>query len=259
MKQKPFTWIVVLTAIITTGVSCHTVKVPAPKNLDKYWTLEPAPNALDTVGVVFAVDSKGVPTRIPGGTLKLHVSKGSIALAEQSKDKIVSFGATVNFLQLKYTDSTAHVAANDSNHVQAAFKVTDGTIGAPGDDDLRAAFDAKSKLIADNVKFLSLENQKLYIILETISSKKVNITFDRTSKGGADISVKFKSIFKANPAVSWSGNTKDDLVYDLGTPLTVFYHLRPIDVNVIGNKGTGEEKVVVSLGRNDNNQQELKH
>ncbi|MGZ3767865.1 MAG: hypothetical protein ACXVA2_24590 [Mucilaginibacter sp.] len=247
-----------LTIIIVASFGCPSSKIITPKNIDNYWTLEATPNGLDTVGTVFAVDSKGTLTRIPGGTLKLKVSKQPIQLAQQSKVKDLSYGAVINFLQLKNIDSTAHVGGNDSSHLQAQFSLTNGMISIPNDD-MITAFNDKSKIIADNVKFLSLENQKLYIVLETISSNKVNITLDKTNTGAVEASVKFKTIFKVNPKIQWSGNIKDDLVYDLTTPLTVFYHLRPINVNVIGDKGTGAEKVVVSLGRNDNNQQELKH
>jgi hypothetical protein len=50
-------------------VSCKTTKdgksnITGPESLGKEWTLEVTPNGLDNVGVVFAIDSNGVVTRI---------------------------------------------------------------------------------------------------------------------------------------------------------------------------------------------------
>jgi len=228
------------------------------KQLDSYWTLQSAPNSLDTVGSVFSIDSKGVLTRIPGGALSLKVVNKPIELPEQSKMKDVSFGAMISFLKIKNIDSGANIHGRDSTHVHAQFKISNGIISIP-DDDLIAAFNKKSEIIAKNVKFLSLENQKLYLIMETISSNKINISFDRSYQQNIGASAKLKNLVKLNPEIRWSGNSTDDLVYDIKSPLVVFYHLRPININAIGNKGTDSAKIILSLGKKNIDQQELKY
>ena len=231
---------------------------PQPKKMDTSWTLLPAPNALDTVGTIFAVDSFGVLTRIPGGTLLLHISNNPIQIAEQSKNKTVSWGAMASFLGTKGLINGADASFNDSTTLEATFKITNGQLSS-FDDDLPKAFAKKSELIAHNVKFLKLEDQKLYLVLETIRSGDINISFDNTNDMKSNLSVDVEKLVKLNPHLSISLESKNDLVYKLDYPLIVFYHLRPIDVNVISGKGGSQEQVNISLGDTIQNQQVLEY
>jgi len=255
--RNPFTYVTCLLLFVTS--SCKdTDQPPQVKQIDTYWTLLPAPNGLDTVGTIFAVDTLGTLTRVPGAALPLHVSNNPIQLPDQSKTKSVSWGAIANFLGEKGLVDGANVSFSDSTSIKATFKITNGELSS-FDDDLPKVFDAKSEILAHNIKFLKLEGQMLYIVLETIRSRDLNISLYRTDDMNTKGSINLTKMVDLNPRLSISSESKNELNYKLERPLVVFYHLRPIDVNIIGSKGDKDSKIEVSLGRSDTVQSVLKY
>jgi hypothetical protein len=221
---------------------------PKPLTMDKEWTLEAAPNGLDNVGVIFAIDSTGAVVRIPGGALDLITTTEPVAVTQQTKTKNVSAGALINFLAIKYIDSTANLSLLDTSHLNATFSINNGSMTVIGNDNIKQKFSAQSSNIISNIKTFGLEKAKLYLILETIKSPNVTITFDKSSQKSASLAAKIKSMIGVDTHAKIDVTNNSDLVYTSNVPLTVFYKLRYIDVNVIGDKGTGNEKVDVALG-----------
>jgi hypothetical protein len=236
-------------------ISCNSAKkatrdIPkaTPITMDKEWTLEHTPNGLDVVGVVFALDSTGEPKRIPGGSLKVKVLSAPVAVAQQTFTKNVSAGAIVKFLGIKNIGSASNLSVSDTSHVETLFSIDNGVMTVI-DDDIGKAFDESSSKIAANIKLFKLEHAPLYIILETIESPNVNITFDKSKDKSASLLASFKEIISANPQISTNTVSKTDLIYKLEKPITVFYKLQAIDVNVIGSKGTEPERIDLTLGK----------
>lgn len=244
-----------LTLICLTIISCNSTKkaiqdIPraTPITMDKEWTLAHTPTALDVVGVVFTFDSTGKPLRIPGGALKVKILSAPVAVTQQTFTKNVSAGAMVNFLAIKNIGSTSNLSVADTSHVNATFSIDDGIMTVINDD-IAKAFDENSETIKSNIKLFNLEKAPLYIILETIESPNVNISFDKSKAKSASLLASFKEIINANPQISTNSSAKTDLIYKNPKPVTVFYKLQSINVNVIGSKGNEPERIDLTLGK----------
>lgn len=245
LSLKPLAVGVITFACI--GISC-TNDPPAPPTLDKDWTLEASPNGLDKVGVIFAIDSAGEVTRIPGGALKLETISSPVAITQQTKTKNISAEALFHFLAIKGLDSLANAGFQDTAHLNASFVVNKGTMTVIGNEDIGEKFKAQGNNIANNIKLLRLEDAKLFLILETIKSPNVSITLDRTNQTGANLAGKLKKMVGVDARFKTNVTHSSDLVYNGNDTLTIFYKLRQINVN-ISRGGPAEEKTIhVSLG-----------
>lgn len=242
--------LICLIASACTSTKKATQDIPKARSIlhDKEWTLEHTPNGLDVVGVVFALDANGEPQRIPGGSLKVKTLTAPVAVTQQTFTKDVSAGAIIKFLGIKNIGASSGLSVSDRSHVSATFKLDSGTMTVINDD-ITKVFNENIPIMASNIKLFKLEKAPLYIILETIESPNVNISFDKTKDKGASFSASFKEIISANPQISASTVDKTDLIYKLDKPITVFYKLRSIDINVIGSKGDEPERIDLSLGK----------
>jgi hypothetical protein len=228
--------------------NCGTkIPVVKPQAIDlKEWTLQNTPNSLDTVGVLIAIDKKGKKTRIPV-TLEIPTTTGDVVIAEQSKTRDVDVGSLVKFLNVPGLDTSSNTSFNLNSQIKAGFDVNNAQISIPNGN-LLEAFNKKSRDIADNIKFLGLENNNVYMIIQTIKSPSVNLTLNKNSDVEVNFLAKIKQIIgnTTNAKVKVSGD--QNLVYNLESPLVVFYQLRKINVNAIGSRGSNDLKVDVSVG-----------
>lgn len=253
---RSFTYLSIL--ILCNNIACKRPPIrPKPLNYDTYWTLASSPNSYDDAGVIFAVDSKGKITRIPGGRLEMKIDENDIKITKQNFDKYISIGATTDFLKIKNIDSTStgSVSAKDSIYLNVNFNVENGRLNILNGN-LKDAFNKKRELIESNVEILNLGKQKLYLILETIKSNKVEITFNKATIGEVNAEIKLKKILNTAPKANFKIITDNSLIYNLDEHLVVFYHLVPLKVNQVSR---GDEKSYeVYIDAEDKNQQELK-
>lgn len=227
--------------------ACAT-RPPAPPPLDKDWTLNPTPNALDVVGTVFAVDEKGDYQTVPGGVLDLKVIHSPVALTERTKTKNVSIGLMVNFLGLEKKDSAAAISIDDSTRLNASFIIDHGELTRI-DDDILAAFGKKKQLIEANIDVLNLQRSKLFIILETIQSNNVNIVLSKDKRRTAAASAKIKELAKLTGNAGVASSDNSSLVYNNPSPVTIFYKLNAINVYKTKEKDSGKTAYEVELGK----------
>lgn len=232
--------------MFATSKSCKKT-YQKPLGMDKEWTLESSPNGLNVVGVIFAIDSNGKITRIPGGNLTLQTLSSPVALTQSITKKSVSARAILNFLKIKNIDSTTSVSIQDTSHLDATFQINDGIMTVINDD-IKTRFEEKSPTIESNIITLGLEKANLYLILETIRSPNFSITFDKSSKKSLEVATKIKAMIGVGGHIMKDESTNIDLVYKLNEPLTIFYKLRAINVSIENYKGTNQKKVDVSLG-----------
>lgn len=235
-----------LISLVINSKSCKKNPIKPPE-IDKAWTLESSPNGLDNVGVIFAIDSSGILTRIPGGSLTVQTLSSPVAVTQNTTTKNLSAGAIINFMTIKNIDSTSNLSFKDTSHLEATFQINDGIITVINDD-IKSRFEEKSSTIASNIVTLGLEKANLYLILETIKSPSVNITFDKVSKNSLTLATKIKSMIGLGGHFMKDETNNADLVYKSNQPLTIFYKLRSINVIVENYKGTGQKKVDISLG-----------
>lgn len=217
---------------------------PSPPTLDKTWTLSSAPNALDVVGVVFAVDENGNYKSIPGGKLDVKVLSSPVAITERSKTKNVSLGLLVKFLAIRNIDSSTNASVYDTAKLTASFVVNEGNLSRI-DDDILKAFNQKKPVIESNIGVLGLDKSRLFIILETIQSSNVSIVLNKNKKWGTGMKAKVDKIVQASGGLNVDKKDNSSLVYKNAVPVTVFYKLNAI--NVFKLKGP-TDKYEVELG-----------
>lgn len=251
--------LMLLSALSIGLISCTSNQMyKTPKNLDKYWTLSSTPNTIDQVGVIFGSNDKGEIVRIPGGKLDLVTKSGRTELSVRKQDKHLSINALVDFLALKSADSasTLSLSVEDSLKMLSNFSISKPILTV-SDQDLTLAFESKKKTIENNLKFLNLDKLRLYLILETIKSNQVDISLERRNEASLKLIAKISKTINLHPKVKI--NTSDDhkLQYTLTDTLTMFYHLVPIDINILKDRGPDQREVRISIGSPLSNQQEL--
>lgn len=245
---------ITLTAVIISliNLQCTSTKPTTKRSISgtqinflTNYTVNPAPSGLDSVGIIFAVDPKGTITTI--GNLNLKVNSDSVSVPQEVSTSNVSFKFLLDFLAIKNLDSTARAAITDTIKMSTKFVINTGVKSRFDPDiNLLDAFNAKKSTIISNIKFLSLQKSRLYLIIEAIKSTEVNLSNIRNSNFSFDATAKFKQLVKLNPEVNISNVKNNSLVYSTNTPRVIFYKLRPIEVDII--KGPNTEKFELSLG-----------
>lgn len=216
-----------------------------PEFLTNY-TINPAPSGLDSVGIIFSIDPKGSITTI--GNLNVKVNSDSVSVPQEVSTSNVSFKFLLDFLNIKNLDSTTSLAVRDTAKLSSNFRVDRGVKSRFDPDvDLLKAFNSKKSTITSNIKFLGLQKNRLFLIVEAIKSGEVNLSNIRGSNFSFDADAKFKQLINLNPAVNISKVRDNSLVYSTPTPRVIFYKLRQIDVDVI--KGPEPGQINVSLGQ----------
>jgi hypothetical protein len=212
-----------------------------------HYTLNPSPNALDTVGVIFAIDKKGIPTIIPGSPV-LTVKPSNITTPIVYRSRNTSLELASKFLKVKSADSLANAKFFDTLRTEISFKVSNGILSRTPDD-LSKAFNAVKDVVGNNIKFLGLENNTFYMILETVKTDSLEITVEAGSGTGGNAAAAIKKMID----LGVSGNTRtryvNNLIYHkLGEPVTVYYTLRKINIGTTGTKGNSDYRVEPNLG-----------
>lgn len=214
---------------------------------DNQLTLNPTPNSLDSAGLIIAVDRRGIRTAIPGGDLGLTKVPGIISIPQVVKTQNMRLGAVAKFLSATSGDSVARVSMYDSAHLNATFSVDQGTYTRLNGS-LDSAFETKRSIIERNIRFLNLEQNKIYLILETVSSTNVKIDIDRSNQAGLDALGSLKNWLNLHATADKSTSIKKDIIYqDSKTPVVVLYKL--ITINIAKGRGNDPSSAVeVSLG-----------
>jgi hypothetical protein len=216
-----------------------------PEFLTNY-TINPAPSGLDSVGIMFSIDAKGAVTTI--GNLNLKVNTDSVSVPQEVSTSNVSFKFLLDFLNIKNLDSTSKMSIRDTVKLSSKFRVDKGVKSRFDPDvNLLEAFNLKKPTIISNIKFLGLQKNRLFLIVETIKSGEVNLSNIRSSNFSFDTDAKFRELINLNPGVNITKIRDNSLVYSTPIPRVIFYKLRPINVDVI--KGPEPGKINVSLSQ----------
>lgn len=220
---------------------------PSQINLDE-WTLETVPNKLDKVGVIFGLDEEGRLVRIPGGDLQLKTNSSVIAMTEQKIKR--TFGAMAQFLEINnLSDSLMSFGLDYSNKLNLNFSIKDGSL-TNINDDISTGFERQRKLIESNMSVLNLDTSNIYLVLETIQSSNVNMSFDKSNSASVNAFSKIKSLFALNSKIHFNSEKSNELVYTAAEPLTIFYKLKKINIRISKIKGDPQNKIELSLGDN---------
>lgn len=251
MIKKQFALLFLILLLLLLACNSHFRNSIVPKQIDKNdWTLENTPNNLDVVGVIFGVEANGSLIRIPGGRLDIKTVQSPVVLTESKSTKNVSYGALVNFLNLnRYIDSTTNVGFQDTTKLESVFLLKSGTI-TNINDDIASAFEKQKPLIISNVSTLNLDSTKFFLVLETIQSPNVDISFNKSKSTTFAIYSKLQKLLNFNTNIHVSRDNNNQLTYELQEPLVVFYKLKRINKTISRIKGSPLKKVELSLGDN---------
>jgi hypothetical protein len=245
----------ILTASAGFILSCstpHTLTQASP--LTKEWTLESVPNALDSVGSVFAMNGH---QQVFIAHIKIKTTPpGPAQIPNHSIDRTVSAGIFLDFLKVKGLDS-ASVGLSDTTSLNAKFVVKDAT-EIRQNDNLLEAFNLNKQLILDNLNFYGLQKSDVYFVSAILRSPNVLINLNKKVNAKLSIAAIIGNILKLHPA-GISVNNKDttSLKYELGEPLVLFYQLNKVNLNVVHSKGVASKDSVINGTVNAVPQQDL--
>jgi hypothetical protein len=231
------------------GCTCNHAKKPidelVPKVLEKY-SINPVPNNLDTVGVIFALDEKGVPTTI--GNLEIATIRDSVIVPYEVNASEYTLGMLLNFLQIRGVDSL-HAGVSDTVKINTNFRVNHGVLSKfDPKQDLRQRFNRAADTIASNMAFLTLDTSRLFLVLETIRSNDVDLSNVSSSHHDVDVKAKIKKILDAHPHVNIKDSDSTGLTYHVGEPKVILYRLNKINANIVGARGNNPGRIELSLG-----------
>lgn len=238
--------------LITMAIACKTPKVTTENKeivaeFLRDWSINPAPNNFDSVGVVFAIDPKGKMTMLGG--LDLKTNSDSIKVPKEIDTVNTSFGVLANFLSLKNNDSIVNAGISDTNHVVTNFTVTSG-IETEYDinTNIKVALKAKKDIILENQEIFDLKKSKIYLVVKTIKSANVDLSFqgDKTTSGGAF--AKILQFLTITPHFNIRKKTDRAITYSGTQPLIIFYQLRYINMNILTPQGNQPKDVDLELG-----------
>jgi hypothetical protein len=254
MFHHRFNLSIVNTALLTCLIiSCKSTRVienrdnEVENSSESRYTLNPVPNQLDTVGVIFGIDKKGVPTVVPGSPA-LTVIPGNITTPVVVKTRKTSLSLAGKFLKLKSADSLASTKFYDTLRTTISFNTPNGILSRTPDD-IAEAFEKSKQRVINNIKFLGMEKQTFYMVLETVKTDSLVITVDASGGLGGKVSATIKKMID----LGIDGNTQttysNNLIYHkTNQPVVVFYTLRKINLNITGSRGTPDYKVTAELG-----------
>lgn len=217
--------VLAFTAMLTLSMSCSTGnKLMKTSLLPSDWTMVPIPNSLDKVGDIFSI-KKGRITHI--FTLNVNTVSGKGELPKDNRDRQVSWGAMLSFLNIPVLDSFS-LGGGDTAHLQTHFEVSNPQY-IRADNHLPDSFKANKIQIIDDLNFYDQNSpgrSQTYIIAEILKSSSVNINLYKTSKFNVNIKAIIAKLVKANP-IGLTVQNKDSttLAYNLKDSLVVFYKL----------------------------------
>ena len=194
--------------------------------LDKSYIMCPAPNALDVVGNVFAVDKNKAKYNVT--TLTIAKDNGIIVLPKYSFDRTITVSLLAKFLGNAANLFSAEGSYDSSAKIHTVFEATENQVDRTSDlpSALKAVLAIKAQM-ADLNK--SIPGLKYYMIIEVIKSKRLTITTDKGNANKIGLKGETKTIpISGGGTVSWDKTKGYLLDYKLDSPLTVFYKVVPV-------------------------------
>jgi hypothetical protein len=194
----------------------------------KDFTFDGTPNDRDNVGYIFAVDKSNIP--IPVTTLDLSPTVGHIVIPSSNSQKNVTYGGILSFMGLSNLDLTADLTINNNTKLDMIFALDNPTYSTSDLVRLDTQLEKSKPIIIKALTDNHLENAKIYVILETIKSKKLTYVFDKTKIDTVKLNANFKKIISLTPKANWNNHDSSSLSYNTETELSVFYKLFKISV-----------------------------
>ena len=187
-----------------------------------------APNTLDRVGFIFAIDQN--KKQIPITYLDIKATEGEAKLRSASENRKMSWGVLGNFLGLSTLGLLANTGIDNNAKVETAISFDGTVISRAMLLDIDQILSQKKQEIKNFVINNHYENFKFYLIIETIKAKKVNYKFSSNVAGNQSLDANFKNIAKLNQNIKWDNSHSFQLEYDLSSPLNLFY--KTYDLNI---------------------------
>lgn len=192
------------------------------------FNMSAAPNELDKVGFIFAVDNN--KKQIPISYLNITPMEGIAKLKDYSESRKITWGIFANFLGVKTLDLTANAGVKDTSQFVTSIAFDNTTLVRAPLLDIDAALSAKKKDIKEYINREHLENLKFYLIIETVKAKKVIYKFDKDVVGNQSLDANFKKIVELNQEIKWDKSKNFQLEFDFASPLNVFYKTYTLDI-----------------------------
>ena len=219
------------------------------------YNISESPNTIDTVGYIFAVRGKN---SLPISYItSMRPTYGNIKVGEYTKTSGTTVEVLANFLGVKNVDLTANTGLTNTTELNTTIKIENATLARTPLLDINAKVQEKKQLILDFIKNNPADGAagyNYYVIIETVKSNNINISFDKQVTGNVTLDAKFQEIAKGNTKVSWDKNKKYQLVYNMDEPLVVLY--KAYKINTSGGVAGGDFSLTVNtdepaVGTND--------
>lgn len=212
-------------------ISCRSISDTDFKNsqliLADDYIMSSAPNEIDSVGFIFAVDKSF--HQIPIAYLSTTTNSSPIELRNVGYTRKIGWNVLGNFIGVP--NLTANTSFNDSSMVTTGIKFKGAEINRALLLDIREKLAEKSKQISDLVQNdPNLLKYKFYLIIETIKVKGLEYSFNKNVIGDAELSANFLKISSENSKLKWDKSQNFQLSFDLGKPLITFYKAYPLSI-----------------------------
>ena len=150
-------------------------------NVLKDFNMVPAPNTLDKVGTIFAIDKN--KKQLPITDLDITPKEGDAELRNYQEARTTTWGVLIDFLGLQKLNLTANAGVDNKTMVSTKISFDGATLSRANLLEIDQKLSEKIEEIKKYIKKNKIENYKFYLIIEVVKTKKLNYQFDRSVVG----------------------------------------------------------------------------
>jgi hypothetical protein len=185
------------------------------------FTMLPAPNDLDSVGFVFAVDKN--KTQLPITYIDVKVMKSGAELKNCSENRNVTYGALLDFVAAEQASINVDATIDRNRTINSTIALEGVKFNRTLLLDMNANIQAKKKEIQAFIKNQP-ENKDLryFLIVEAYKASKLKYKFDKDVTADAGFKASFENVATLNPSAKWNVGKEFQLEYELPKELNVF-------------------------------------
>ncbi len=188
------------------------------------YSMHDSPNELDKPGVIFRVTPDGKRFEVATLDLKTRRGKAEVSRYNGSRDLQAKF--FLNFIGLK--NLPLELNNSLSKNMEVKFEIDNVEIEKSDDLNVDDELVKIKKRLIENIKESGRENNKFYIIRESILAKKMKYSFDQNILIENRLEIELEKMAKAKPNINWKKEESFPLTFELDSYLRIFYKVEQL-------------------------------
>lgn len=204
--------------VLLKAESCNNKKVDA---LLPGYSFYDAPNDLDKTGLIFRVTPNG--QRFNVGYIEILPDNGRIEIKSTAQTRTMSINALASFLKMDITKINTDGNLDLKKKITFKVKMANNQQESLTDFALDAKLKDAIKIIKKDREELGRQDDKYYVIRESILTQNLEYGFDKSIITNAGFNLALNDLIKVNSTAKWDDTKEFQLGFNYKNPLRVFY------------------------------------